>query len=711
MGKISRKWLGIILIALVIASVLSVSGLGIFVTENRSIPNSLVSVGIGQKVFTIAAYNSPAEAAVTADFTCDGLADNIQFQQAMNALPDIGGKLEVLAGTYNFVATVYRLIDNITIEGVGAATYFANNNGVAIFNASSQSNWVFRDFSTDGGGINYGSSTNYILENITIGGTFYSFVTSGTFTGVTGRGATVVVAASDATTTEKAQADYVCVGVEDDITINDAIDDIEAAGGGILQLTGRTFYIALTSATNNLNKISLPSHTIFDLGGSTLKIASADLAGGGGHYNYQIVGAASGAVNVTIRNGTIDGNQAVIDPTGNDAQEYLITDADATSRDVKIDNMRLINATRQAILPRGYSWQINDLYTAGNLTSDIIAQGIHGLNINNWISESQPYAIFQVESVNPGDNTDININNWFVNDPIGRILNVGGTNQDLDGLNVSNVTVRDCGLYGLIQNSLALNCNFNNIVITKKTAVNTTCMSVYNARVNNATLIGYIGIGGTNNEITNSNINATYNVALVNSKLVNCRLQLVGYTVLSSSAVKFIGCTFLPDFQTSYYKESGTNSNISFTDSVNYIGQGETRIFSGSLTAGNANAICFAWNNPYSTGGYQALAPDLLVKKVTIEVTTAGGTGGSLLQVGIADDATGTNLGSEFFTAVTLNTPAVYDSYLVGDTGAQTKWVLCKDAFSATDDWIVGKITVQNAASLVGKYYVELVGR
>jgi hypothetical protein len=87
------------------------------------------------------------------------------------------------------------------------------------------------------------------------------------------------------------------------------------------------------------------------------------------------------------------------------------------------------------------------------------------------------------------------------------------------------------------------------------------------------------------------------------------------------------------------------------------------------------------------------------------------GTIGSLGIVGIADDATGTNLGSEFFTALTLNNVGIYDSYLAGDTGAQTKWVLQSSSASATKSWIDGKITVQPASSLVGKYYIAVVGR
>jgi hypothetical protein len=125
-----------------------------------------------------------------------------------------------------------------------------------------------------------------------------------------------------------------------------------------------------------------------------------------------------------------------------------------------------------------------------------------------------------------------------------------------------------------------------------------------------------------------------------------------------------------------------------------FIAPGESRSASGRLTAGNANAIAFAWHNPE--------LQDILIKKVTIRITTPGGTAGSLLDVGIADDATGTNLGTEFFNDLDLNTAGISDQDITP--------VFCQDSVSATDGWVVGKILVQNAASLVGSYYIEYIG-
>ena len=136
---------------------------------------------------------------------------------------------------------------------------------------------------------------------------------------------------------------------------------------------------------------------------------------------------------------------------------------------------------------------------------------------------------------------------------------------------------------------------------------------------------------------------------------------------------------------------------------MKWIQPGEIRSASGSLTAGNANAIAFAWHNPE--------LQDIFIRKVVIEVTTSGGTVGSHLDVGIADDAAGTNRGTEFFNDLLLNNVQINDSWVVGDGGTQIKWIFCQDSASATDGWVVGQILDANAASLVGKYYIEYVGR
>ena len=133
-----------------------------------------------------------------------------------------------------------------------------------------------------------------------------------------------------------------------------------------------------------------------------------------------------------------------------------------------------------------------------------------------------------------------------------------------------------------------------------------------------------------------------------------------------------------------------------------YIAPGETRSVTGSLSAGAANEIAFAWQNPEPC--------DILIKRVVINITAAGGTAGATITVGSADDPAGTNLGAEFFVGLDANAVTLNDSMVAADGGAQTKWVPLADSSSATGAWIVGKILNEAAASLAGTYYIEYVG-
>jgi parallel beta-helix repeat protein len=130
-----------------------------------------------------------------------------------------------------------------------------------------------------------------------------------------------------------------------------------------------------------------------------------------------------------------------------------------------------------------------------------------------------------------------------------------------------------------------------------------------------------------------------------------------------------------------------------------------------AVTAGGTNEftitithIAFAWHD--------VELQDIFIKKVVVNITTKGGTATATMDVGIADDATGTNLGAEFFNDIDVDAAAaVHDSYVAGGGGAQTLWVLCQDSASAPDGWIVGKIITEIADGLVGSYYIEYVGK
>ena len=137
-------------------------------------------------------------------------------------------------------------------------------------------------------------------------------------------------------------------------------------------------------------------------------------------------------------------------------------------------------------------------------------------------------------------------------------------------------------------------------------------------------------------------------------------------------------------------------------DNEGYIHHGEIRTKYKALTAGVANAIGLAWQNPEAQAVY--------VRKINVPVTTGGGTPGSHFDMGVADDATGTNRGTEFFNDLHLETAQLNDSWLAGDGGQQTKAVKLEANGNATDAWVVGQILDANASALVGSALFEYMG-
>jgi hypothetical protein len=132
---------------------------------------------------------------------------------------------------------------------------------------------------------------------------------------------------------------------------------------------------------------------------------------------------------------------------------------------------------------------------------------------------------------------------------------------------------------------------------------------------------------------------------------------------------------------------------------------------SNVITTSGATGNIVVTINHFAAAWHCPELQDILIKKITVEITTPGGTATSVIQCGIADDAIGTNLASEFFTGLNNNAAAVRDSWLAGDTGAQTKYIVLQDSASATDGWINFKTNTEIAQALVARYYIEYVGR
>lgn len=134
----------------------------------------------------VASSTSELKSRKGADYICDGTADNVELQAAIDSLPSTGGKVVLLEGTYNLAATVNIAEANaqkgITIQGQGYSTILKVNNSANIYALTFVPNtdgiWAtFRDFTincnganqtTGGGGIYAAGAVECLFDNLWI---------------------------------------------------------------------------------------------------------------------------------------------------------------------------------------------------------------------------------------------------------------------------------------------------------------------------------------------------------------------------------------------------------------------------------------------------------------------------------------------------------------------------------------------------------------
>lgn len=116
-----------------------------------------------------------------------------------------------------------------------------------------------------------------------------------------------------------------------------------------------------------------------------------------------------------------------------------------------------------------------------------------------------------------------------------------------------------------------------------------------------------------------------------------------------------------------------------------------------ALVGGLANAIAFAWQNPEDKA--------ILVTKVLVDETTAGGTATAVLDIGVVADAVST--ADTLIDGMDANAVGLYDN--ITDKGTNGKSRQKMDAMDGTNDYITGKILVANASALAGYAYIEYI--
>ena len=120
------------------------------------------------------------------------------------------------------------------------------------------------------------------------------------------------------------------------------------------------------------------------------------------------------------------------------------------------------------------------------------------------------------------------------------------------------------------------------------------------------------------------------------------------------------------------------------------------KIVTAALTAGVKDAFCLAWENPETV--------PILVTRILVDITTAGGTATAVLDFGAAADANTTS--ATLLDGVNADAVAIYDNLLAEDAGQNGKTVVKLDQKGGPTAFITGQILTDAASALVGNAYI-----
>ncbi len=151
-----------------------------------------ITFGVGVATKIVAASNSLNKN--KADYVCDGTADEVQINQALNALPSTGGYVHLLEGTYSINANIVIPNDNISLVGGGKGTLITTNTiNLDMIFCENVDNITIRDLHIDGNSssgsdaikLNSGVTNSIVSGCLIENAGLNSITTNSTGTGIT----------------------------------------------------------------------------------------------------------------------------------------------------------------------------------------------------------------------------------------------------------------------------------------------------------------------------------------------------------------------------------------------------------------------------------------------------------------------------------------------------------------------------------------------
>lgn len=108
-----------------------------------------------------------------ADYVCDGAADQVEINQAIQALPAAGGMVLLLEGTYNTTGTILIDGNDVTFAGQGAGTKIIETGDNIIILVDTTNRVVIKDLllyhTGTGTGIKFDSSNYFLVLDVHVG--------------------------------------------------------------------------------------------------------------------------------------------------------------------------------------------------------------------------------------------------------------------------------------------------------------------------------------------------------------------------------------------------------------------------------------------------------------------------------------------------------------------------------------------------------------